>query len=426
MFDLAARLSAPGPALKLDPIGVAVPFFIVLIAVELAVTRRRGLAYYGFVDAMACMATGVGNQVSGIFFGAAALWAYTGIEAKLGLFDLQADSVLTWLVAFVLVDFFYYWWHRASHRVNLLWAAHVVHHQSEEYNLAVALRQALFTHITYNPFFWGLALLGFPPLVVFTCTALNTLYQFWIHTRLVGKLPAWVESWLNTPSHHRVHHGVNPAYIDKNHAGVFIVWDRLFGTFVEEREEPVYGTVKGIASWDPIWANFDELAHLARRAKALGRWDWTLQLLFGPPEWRPAALGGPMTVPPHPVPGQRPQARAAVPRAVSLYVAAWFFPTVIALTLLLFVRPGWGSTTLWSAMLLMTLMSWGLLFDRRAVAVPFELARLGACLGFGLLLTIQGEGWAAALGPALAGLAMLSAPALFSSAERQPTALDLR
>src|SRR5690606_31238042 len=152
-------------------------------------------------------------------------------------------------------DFAYYWWHRASHRISFLWAAHVVHHQSEDYNLAVALRQAWFTSLSSWVLNLPLAFLGVPPLVYGVCAALNTLYQFWIHTRLVGKLGPleWV---LNTPSHHRVHHGIDAPYLDTNYGGVFIVFDRLFGTFVEETHEPRYGTLDPIRSFDPVWANF--------------------------------------------------------------------------------------------------------------------------------------------------------------------------
>ena len=167
--SLADRLAAPGPALSLDPIGLAVPVFFALIGAELFFAHRRHRDVYGVLDAISCMATGIGNQVSGVFVGGLAYALYDGLVEQVALVRLPAGSALTWVLCFVLVDFIYYWWHRASHRINVLWAVHVVHHQSEEYNLAVALRQALFSPITYNPFFWGLALLGFPPIVLFTC-----------------------------------------------------------------------------------------------------------------------------------------------------------------------------------------------------------------------------------------------------------------
>lgn len=422
---LSARLSAPGPSWSLDPIGLAVPIFFAMIAAELWVAHRRGLAVYGVLDAISCMATGIGNQVSGVFVGGLAFALYAGLVERLAWVQLPADSALTWIACFVLVDFLYYWWHRASHRINVLWAVHVVHHQSEEYNLAVALRQALFSPVTYNPFFWGLAFFGFPPIVLFTCQALNTLYQFWIHTQLVGRLPPSVEAVLNTPSHHRVHHGVNPRYIDRNHAGVFIVWDKLFGTFEAEREAPVFGTVKGLGRWDPLWANFDELASLWARASGMPRWSDRLRLLVGPPEWRPASQGGPLSVP-IPTPGQRPQPRAAVPRAVTAYVALWFGPAAIALTLLLLVRPGPEATALWGGLLLLTTGSWGLLFDRRPAARTVELVRLGACAGFSVLLLLHGQGWALLAGMVLMALSLMSAPVVLRLGRSAAGPLDTR
>ena len=233
-----------------DPIALAIPGFFVLIAAELglgAVMGRLGgpRPLYRYVDALTDLGCGVLSQVTGLVLGAVVangvytavyeaghLWDPPRVPGLLGnegpgFFSASASHLLLWIFAFIAVDFIYYWWHRAHHRVNLLWAAHVVHHQSEDYNLAVALRQSILTALTSIPFYLPLAILGVPPVTFFVCSALNTLYQFWIHTRLVGKLGP-LEWLINTPSHHRVHHGINPAYIDKNHAGVFIVWDRWF------------------------------------------------------------------------------------------------------------------------------------------------------------------------------------------------------
>ena len=189
------------------------------------------------------------------------------------------------------MDFFYYWFHRWSHEVNAGWAAHIVHHQSEEMNLAVALRQSVFQGALSWVFYLPLALVGFPPAMFLTVSALNTLYQFWIHTRAIGKLGPleWV---LNTPSHHRVHHGRNPKYIDRNHAGSLIVWDRMFGTFQEEEEEPVYGITRPLASWNPVWANFHYWAELWRTARRATRLQDRFRIFWKPPGWRPEELGG--------------------------------------------------------------------------------------------------------------------------------------
>jgi hypothetical protein len=187
------------------------------------------------------------------------------------------------VTAFVLVDFAYYWFHRASHRVNFIWATHVVHHQSEEYNLTVALRQSWIQGLFSMVFYLPLATLGIPLDVALGSIALNTIGQFWFHTRAIRRL-GFLELVLNTPSHHRVHHGRNPKYLDKNYAGVLIVWDRLFGTFVPEEEEPVYGIVKPLNSWNVVWANTHQWVELVRFCAAARNWKEKMLIWFLPPE----------------------------------------------------------------------------------------------------------------------------------------------
>ena len=203
-----------------------------------------------------------------------------------------------WLAAIVLflgVDCAYYWFHRIAHEYNAPWAGHVVHHSSEDYNLAVALRQGTFQGLFSWVFYLPLALVGFPPAWFAAVSSFDTLYQFWIHTRLIGKLGPleWV---FNTPSHHRVHHARNPKYLDKNYAGTLIIWDRMFGTFQAEEEEPVYGLVKPLNSWNPLWANLHVWNDLFRDAWLAPRWSDKLRIWFMPPGWRPEGL------PPNPSP----------------------------------------------------------------------------------------------------------------------------
>jgi alkylglycerol monooxygenase len=218
-------------------IALAIPLFFLLIFAELALATRRGIRSYRFADAIADLGCGVTQRVLLLFFEASLLLIYVVVYQRARLLDLGAHPLLALLVAFVGMDFIYYWWHRASHRMNLLWAAHVVHHQSEDFNLAVALRQGVLTPLTTVPFVLPLALIGIPPVSYVVAASLNTLYQFWIHTELVGRLGP-LERLLNTPSHHRVHHGRNDRYLDRNYGGVFIVWDRLFGTYEPEGERP--------------------------------------------------------------------------------------------------------------------------------------------------------------------------------------------
>jgi hypothetical protein len=181
---------------------------------------------------------------------------------------------LSWPLAFLAVDFMYYWWHRLSHEMNVLWAAHVVHHQSEDYNLAVALRQAVLTSWTAVIFYFPLAVAGISPIVFATLYSFSTLYQFWIHTELVGKVRGPFEWVFNLPQHHRVHHATNPQYLDKNYAATLIVWDRLFGTFAAEEETCVYGITKPLGTFSPLWAQLHywfEMAEMAAKAEGFDK-----------------------------------------------------------------------------------------------------------------------------------------------------------
>jgi hypothetical protein len=195
------------------------------------------------------------------------------------------------LALFLLTDFAYYWAHRMSHEINLFWGGHVVHHQSEEYNLSVALRQSSFQVVWTFAFSLPIALLGFNTLDFALISALNTLYQFWIHTETINKM-GWFEYIFNTPSHHRVHHGRNPKYIDKNHAGSLIIWDKLFCTFQAEEERPTYGITKPINSWNAVWANFSHYAEMAKEMKMITSWSDKIKYLVKKPGWLPEYLGG--------------------------------------------------------------------------------------------------------------------------------------
>ena len=202
------------------------------------------------------------------------------------------ENWITWILLFIGVDFFYYWFHRLAHEISLFWGTHIVHHQSEEYNLSVALRQSAFQGFVSMVFYFPLALVGFNPISFVTISAFQTLYQFWIHTKAIKKMPTWFEYIFNTPSHHRVHHGRNPKYIDKNHGGTLIIFDRLFGTFQEEEEEVIYGVTKPLASWNPVWANFDWYVDMWNDLKKPMSWKDRVRLLFNKPGWLPDHLGG--------------------------------------------------------------------------------------------------------------------------------------
>ena len=248
-----------------DPLPYAIPVFILAIVLEMAWARRRAPTAYEPRDTLTSLALGLGSTAAnGLLAGvvmAAALWLWQFRAATLGW------EWWVWIAAFVLDDFNYYWAHRTGHRVRWFWASHVNHHSSQHYNLSTALRQTWtgFIALAFVFRIWPV-LLGFHPAMLATVAGVNLIYQFWIHTEAIGRCPRWFEAVMNTPSHHRVHHGTNPRYLDRNHAGVFIVWDRLFGTFQAERDDdPVrYGIVRQLGSFNVIWAAFHEWAGIAR------------------------------------------------------------------------------------------------------------------------------------------------------------------
>jgi sterol desaturase/sphingolipid hydroxylase (fatty acid hydroxylase superfamily) len=264
----------------------AVPFFFLLIFIELFLEKAKGTDYYRVNDSINSLTAGVLSRMIGIVKQLFPLTIYIVAYEQLALFQMT-PSWWMWLIAFVLYDFCYYWNHRLGHEMNILWAAHVVHHSSEEYNLTTALRQSsssFFSWIFYLP----MAILGFEPMVLITVGSLNLIYQFWVHTRHIPKL-GWYEWAFVTPSNHRVHHAQNQIYIDRNYGGVFIIWDRLFGSFQEEldSEPPIYGIRKALKSWNPLWANIHVYSQLFKDCWHAKRWQDKLLIWFKRTGWRP-------------------------------------------------------------------------------------------------------------------------------------------
>lgn len=397
-------------------VAYAIPMFIVLIGIELLVARVRGVRVARFADAITDLGCGIASRIFHLFDTALLVGVYSAVFAAAAPWQLPTDSAATWIGAFVGVDLLYYWWHRASHGSSVLWAVHAVHHQSEDYNLSVALRQALFSGLSSLPFYLPLAVLGVPPLVFATCQALNTLYQFWIHTELVRTLPAPIEAVMNTASHHRVHHGINPRYLDRNHAGVFIVWDKLFGTFEPETEPVVYGLVTPLRSYNPLWANFVhfvELAKLSAQTRGLGD---ALGIWLRGPAWRPASLGGPKVAPevdrarfvkydPTPAPG------------LPVWISAWFLVVVVATAALMLGAASLPTPALVACALciLGTLLGWGGLLERRRWALGAQTLVHAGWLGCAVAVASGAyalpEGspeWSATAAWAIAGWAVIS------------------
>jgi sterol desaturase/sphingolipid hydroxylase (fatty acid hydroxylase superfamily) len=302
-------------------IALAIPLFFVLIAIELIVARVKKRSVYRLADALGDLGCGVGQQMGSLLFSGLLLAGYSAVFEHARLFTLPAWA--QWVLAFVGVDFLYYWWHRLSHEVNILWAAHVVHHQSEDYNLAVALRQSITTSFTSFPFFVVLSFLGVGIVPLLVANNLSTLYQFWIHTELVPPLKHY-ELVFNGPSAHRVHHGTNPPYLDKNHGGTLIIWDRLFGTYAPETEPVVYGITKPLSSFNAVWAQFAGYADLVMLArKAPNAWQ-ALQVFFRSPAWHPDWAGD------KPVPAPQVKYEVLPGPWARRYAFGWFAPVVVA------------------------------------------------------------------------------------------------
>jgi len=258
--------------------------------VELVVERISHQKLYRLPDAIANLSCGITSQLSGLFLKVFAIGVYQVLHENFNLLTWEKSWVY-WVALFLLADLAYYWAHRMSHEINLFWGGHVVHHQSEDYNLSVALRQSSLQVIWTFAFSLPLAFVGFETLDFALMSAFITLYQFWIHTETINKM-GWFEYVFNTPSHHRVHHGRDPKYIDKNLAGTLIIWDKMFGTFQQEEERPTYGITKPVNSWNAVFANFSHYVEMAKDLKRIPYWSDKFRYLFKKPGWLPEYLGG--------------------------------------------------------------------------------------------------------------------------------------
>ena len=264
----------------------AIPGFFLLMAIELAVDLKKGTGYYRLNDAIASLSIGMLSRVMAILKALIPLSIYAMFAEELAIIEWPMGWQF-WLVAFVLYDVLYYWNHRLGHEMSVLWAAHVVHHSSEEYNLTTALRQTSGSILNWV-FFIPMAFLGIPVETMVTIAALNLVYQYWVHTRHIDKL-GFLDYWLVTPSNHRVHHAQNDRYIDRNYGGVFIIWDRIFGTFEPENDDdkPIYGIRTPLRSWNPIWSNWHLYKQLFSDSWQTKKWRDKWRVWFGRTGWRP-------------------------------------------------------------------------------------------------------------------------------------------
>jgi len=269
----------------------AIPFFIITLIIEILVINKKKIVIYEFKDAAASISMGLGNVFIGIFAKVLVLAALTYIYVNFRFFTIPF-TWWAWVLVLFAEDFLYYWFHRISHENRFFWASHVVHHSSQKYNLSTALRQTWSGSFISFIFWLPLALLGFHPVMILAQMSISLIYQYWIHTELIDKLPKWFEAVFNTPSHHRVHHATNPQYLDRNHAGIFIIWDKFFGSFEPEIEKPIYGLVKNIDTFNPIKIAFIEWIQLFKdsitsKTSLLNKLNYFIK----PPGWKHDGTG---------------------------------------------------------------------------------------------------------------------------------------
>ncbi len=319
-------------------ITLATPIFFLLIFIEWLAGGLRGRNTYRMNDAVNSIGLGIISQVIGVFAKLLQVGLYALTVQHATLFALPADNPAVWLAALLGYDFCYYWLHRMGHEVNILWAAHVVHHQSEAYNLSTALRQtgsgALLGWLFYLP----LAIAGVPVSVFVAVALIDLLYQFWVHTQQIGKL-GWFDRVFVSPSNHRAHHGVNDRYLDRNYGGILILWDRLFGTFVEEDDaDPVvYGTRSPLRSWNPVWANLEVYHALWLDAWHARNWIDKLRVWFARPGWRPADVAERFPKPDFDI--ARPLFNPVVSKSTLIYCVLHFVIVLLVTTHFLAVGP---------------------------------------------------------------------------------------
>ncbi|GAB2803477.1 sterol desaturase family protein [Dyella kyungheensis] len=364
----------------------ATPVFFALIALELLVAKLRGRSVYHSSDAINSLGLGVISQIVAVFSKLLTLGIYAWCVQRFALFALPANSVWVWISALLLYDFCYYWLHRAGHEVNILWAAHVVHHQSEDYNLSTALRQTGSGVLLGWLFYLPMAIVGYPLEVFVVVALIDLLYQFWVHTELVGRL-GWFDRVFCSPSNHRAHHAVNDRYLDRNYGGILIVWDRLFGTFIEEddTDPPIYGTRSPLRSWNPLWANAEVYWATAKDAWHARRWRDKLLVWLKPPGWRPADVAERFPKPAFDI--QRERFLPQLSRGLTVYGLVQFALLLGMAVQFLDLAKQVPATTLvaYAVFLVLSLTALGALTEARRIGIGLELARLFATAAMPLL-----------------------------------------
>ncbi|MBX2926761.1 MAG: sterol desaturase family protein [Saprospiraceae bacterium] len=375
---------------------IAMPFFMGLILLEKLYGHFKGEDFTPSMDMISGISSGVTNGVKDILGLSISILSYKWMVEHLALSEIRS-TVLVYAIAFVVLDFQGYWVHRWAHKINFFWNKHAIHHSSEEFNLAVALRQSISSYINLFTFFLlPAALLGIPVVVIATVAPLHLFAQFWYHTRHIGRM-GFLEHILVTPSHHRVHHAINKEYLDKNYAQIFIIWDKLFGTFQEERSDvpPVYGITRPAATWNPVRINFQHLWLLVKDAWHARDWRDKFRIWWMPTGWRPADVAARFPVPKiddvyrfekyNPPVSNRLVFWSYVQMAVTLLFTAHFFGNIGHI--------GSPGIFYYGLFIFLTVFSYSELMDMKRAAVFWEAVRVAAGL---LLIYAQGDWFGAA------------------------------
>ena len=376
-------------------ISLAIPVFFTMILIEWIIAHKKGIEVFKLNDTLCNLFCGSGSQIIGAISAVVSYGIYTWTYDTLAPIQWTTGAVWEWVLCLILVDLGYYWFHRASHRVQIFWACHIVHHQSEEYNLSVALRQSWFGGFIGWVFYAPLALVGFTPAMIITSKLINLLYQFWVHTRLIDRVGIF-ELFFVTPSNHRVHHGCDEASLDTNYGGIFIIWDRIFKTFKDETTEPPYGTVKPLASFDPLRANLDGWYTIGRLFKEGQGFKEKLYAFFAPPEWVPKQSTGYDGLLEQVSTREKYSSQTTLQQ--TLYVLAHFTVTSLALSFWL----NWKDPnlleyrTLAGFTLLLGFTAWGSWLSNLSSWKFWEMIRLACMTGF--LIWSIGPAYGAALG----------------------------
>lgn len=368
--------------MDINPVILSIPLYFLLIGFELIYEAVRKTKLYRTNDAVSNISCGITSQITNALWGVLAVGLYQIVYQYGAIFQMPS-TWWSYLILFIAVDFCYYWFHRASHEINFLWnTSHVVHHQSEDYNLSVALRQASFGGLFSMVFYLPLALLGFSAYAFLTVKGLNLIYQFWIHTEAIDRLPRWFEYLFNTPSNHRVHHGRDPKYIDKNHAGTLMIWDHLFGTYQKEEERPTYGVTKPSNTWNPVWANVMPIVDMGKQVIQTSGLTNKLKVLFYKPGWQPEELGGYQMAPEVDKASYRKYNKHPLKPLVS-YILANFVLILIFTSYFLFTQNQYVALEKWllAGYIVWSVAQLGLLMEQRTNWVPLEYVRTSVSAG---------------------------------------------